>query len=58
MKNSQEVKETTIKKNTHMMLMEEILRPLRLVVHPVIYKVLYIPGWLFGISSIHWRPEM
>ncbi len=26
---------------------------LRLVVHPIISRVLYIPGWLFGISSIN-----
>ena len=26
---------------------------LRLVVYPIIYGVLYIPGWLFGISSIN-----
>ena len=35
------------------MLMAEILHQLRLVVYPIIYRVLYIPGGCFGISSIN-----
>ena len=39
-----------------MQLMAEILHQLRLVVYPIILKVWYIPGWLFGISSINLVP--
>ena len=35
------------------LLMEEIVHQLRLVVSPIIHKVLYIPGGCFGISSIN-----
>ena len=35
----------------------EILRQLRLVVYPIIYRV-HHPRWLFGISSINSRIDM
>ena len=36
----------------HLLLMAEILHQLRLVVYPIIYRVVLHPTWLLGISSI------
>ena len=39
---------------THTLLVEEILHQLRLVVYPIIYKVLYIPGgWPWDFWTIN-----
>ena len=40
------------------LLMEEILHQLRLVVYPIIYRVLYIPGGAGFLPSTVWPPVL
>ena len=46
-------------KTTHLLLMAEILHQLRLVVYPIIYRVLYISGGAgFLPSTVVWRGKL